>query len=657
MKAVRLRARRRRRRRGRAAAGDHGATLPRRRHEPRRPDEARRRAARAARRRHAACRSTTIEELDGRRRCGSARRSATATSPRTRCVRERYPVLAQARARRRVGPAAQHGDRRRQPAAAHALPLLPGRHEAVQQARARLGLPGASRASTATTRSSAHSEHCVATHPSDMAVALAALDATSTCTAPTASARSRCPACTGCPATSPQRDTVLDAGRPDHRRRAAAAGRAAALGVPQGARPRVLRVRAGLGRRRARTSTTARCSDVPDRARRRRARAVAGASGRGRRCAARRAERGGVRARRPTPSSPRRAAAAATTPSRCRWPATCCVRTLAELTAMSIADERAVGTPARAASTAASRSPARRRYAFEHPIEGVAYAAPVGRHHRRAARSTPIDPAPALGLPGVLAVLSHDNAPSARRDRRRRAAAVQCRHRRTTAGRSSPRWWRRRSSRRARPPPRSASTTRRASHDVELRADHPRLYKPDKVNPSFPDRHRSGRRGGGARTRGGPGRPDLRHRPPSTTTRWSRTPASPIWEDGDLARLRLDPGHLRRAPHARPGVRARPRARARDRPARRRRLRLQGHAAPAGGARRDRGAAWSSARSSSRSRGSRCSPASATARRRSSASASAPTPDGTLTAIAPRRVRADLDRARVRRADLRRRRA
>ena len=98
-----------------------------------------------------------------------------------------------------------------------------------------------------------------------------------------------------------------------------------------------------------------------------------------------------------------------------------------------------------------------------------------------------------------------------------------------------------------------------------------------------------------------------------------------VWEDGDLLALRLDPGHLRRAPHARRGVRARPQAGARDRPARRRRLRLQGHAAAAGGARRDRGPRWSSAPSSARQAAADVRAASATARRRSSASASAPT--------------------------------
>ena len=86
---------------------------------------------------------------------------------------------ADARHRRgRLGADPQHGDGRRQPAAAHALPLLLRRRRALQQTRAR---------ARAATRSDGFnrmhailgaSDACVATHPSDMCVALAALDAT-----------------------------------------------------------------------------------------------------------------------------------------------------------------------------------------------------------------------------------------------------------------------------------------------------------------------------------------------------------------------------------------------------------------------------------------------------------------------------------------------
>ena len=124
------------------------------------------------------------------------------------------------------------------------------------------------------------------------------------------------------------------------------------------------------------------------------------------------------------------------------------------------------------------------RYAFEQPIEGVAYAAPVVATIA-AGEIDAIDPAPALGLPGVLAVISHDNAPrlgqtddgelllfqsdtvhyrgqivaavvaETLEQAREAAAAVRIDY--------APR-----------------------DHDVELSAEHPRLYKPEKVNPSFP---------------------------------------------------------------------------------------------------------------------------------------------------------------------------
>ena len=84
-----------------------------------------------------------VEAHRRRRRCGSAPRSATATSAAHPLVRERYPAALLGAAPGRVRPAAQPRDDRRQPAAAHALPVLPGRHEAVQQARARHGLPRA----------------------------------------------------------------------------------------------------------------------------------------------------------------------------------------------------------------------------------------------------------------------------------------------------------------------------------------------------------------------------------------------------------------------------------------------------------------------------------------------------------------------------------
>ena len=151
------------------------------------------------------------------------------------------------------------------------------------------------------------------------------------------------------------------------------------------------------------------------------------------------------------------------------------------------------------------------RYAFEQPIEGVAYAAPVVATIA-AGEIDAIDPAPALGLPGVLAVISHDNAPSlgetddgelllfqsdtvhyrgqivaavvaeTLEQAREAAAAVRIDY--------APR-----------------------DHDVELAADAPEALQAGQGQPVVPRRHRAGRGGGGVRTRRGPGRPDLRHRP------------------------------------------------------------------------------------------------------------------------------------------------
>jgi xanthine dehydrogenase YagR molybdenum-binding subunit len=124
------------------------------------------------------------------------------------------------------------------------------------------------------------------------------------------------------------------------------------------------------------------------------------------------------------------------------------------------------------------------RYAFEQPADDVAYAAAVTATIA-AGEIDAVDPGRALALPGVLAVISHDNAPrlgetddgelllfqsdtvhyrgqivaavvaDTLEQAREAAAAVRIDY--------APR-----------------------DHDVELHPAHPRLYKPDKVNPSFP---------------------------------------------------------------------------------------------------------------------------------------------------------------------------
>ena len=94
-----------------------------------------------ARRRHRLLPSDRIEAAsDGGLRIGAGRAQQR---PRRRpAVRARLSGALAGAARRRLRAAAQHGDRRRQPAAAHPLPLLPGRHQAVQQAAAGIRLPG-----------------------------------------------------------------------------------------------------------------------------------------------------------------------------------------------------------------------------------------------------------------------------------------------------------------------------------------------------------------------------------------------------------------------------------------------------------------------------------------------------------------------------------
>ena len=287
------------------------------------------------------------------------------------------------------------------------------------------------------------------------------------------------------------------------------------------------------------------------------------------------------------------------------------------------------------------------RYAFEQPIEGVAYAAAVTATIA-AGEIDAIDPARALALPGVLAVISHDNAPQLGETadgelllfqsdtvhyRGQIVAAVVAET--LEAAREgadavhidyAPR-----------------------EHDVELRLGHPALLQARQGQPVLPHRHGAGRRGGRARARRGRRRRDLRHA------------ADPQQPDGAARepravggrrphRVRLDPGHVGRTQDARRGLRHPTRAGARRLPARRRRLRLQGHAAPAVGARRDRrqgrrAPGQGRAQPPADVRHGRLSHADDPARAPRRDPRRAPDRDR------PRRLRADLDGARVRRAD------
>ena len=105
-------------------------------------------------------------------------------------VRRDYGLLVARAARRRLGPAAQQGDDRGQPAPAHALPLFLRHQPALQQTPARQRLRGDRRVQPASMRSSGVSDACIATHPSDMAVAMRALDAMVETVRPDGAARS-----------------------------------------------------------------------------------------------------------------------------------------------------------------------------------------------------------------------------------------------------------------------------------------------------------------------------------------------------------------------------------------------------------------------------------------------------------------------------------
>jgi xanthine dehydrogenase YagR molybdenum-binding subunit len=123
------------------------------------------------------------------------------------------------------------------------------------------------------------------------------------------------------------------------------------------------------------------------------------------------------------------------------------------------------------------------RYAVEHDVEGAAHAAVVASTVAKG-RVRAVDPAAALALEGVLAVLWHENAPRVASDEDPDLAVLQ---RPDVAYRGQIV---------AVAVADSLEVAREAAalvrveyegepHDVELTADHPKLYKPDKVNPAF----------------------------------------------------------------------------------------------------------------------------------------------------------------------------
>jgi xanthine dehydrogenase YagR molybdenum-binding subunit len=123
------------------------------------------------------------------------------------------------------------------------------------------------------------------------------------------------------------------------------------------------------------------------------------------------------------------------------------------------------------------------RYAVEHHVEGVVHAALVQSTVAKGMVRA-VDPAAALALPGVLAVMWHENAPRVADDDDLELAVLQ---RPDVAYRGQIVAVAVADSLEA---AREAAALvhvdyEAASHDVELTADHPKLYKPDKVNPAF----------------------------------------------------------------------------------------------------------------------------------------------------------------------------
>ena len=150
-------------------------------------------------------------------------------------------------------PRASCATRRRPPAiccSARAVPISTIPTSPATSASPAAAAPR-SAASAASMPSIGASEACIATHPSDMAVAMRALDATvETVQARRRDAEIPIADLHRLPGDTPAHRNDADAGRTDHRGDAAEADRRQAY-LPQGARPRVLRLRAGFRRRRS----------------------------------------------------------------------------------------------------------------------------------------------------------------------------------------------------------------------------------------------------------------------------------------------------------------------------------------------------------------------------------------------------------------------
>ena len=207
----------------------------------------------------------------------------------------------------RLGAAAQHGLDGRQPVPAGALQLLPRRDVAVQQARPGQRLRARWTASTAATRSSAPAT--TASPPIRPTSRSRWSPSTRSCTraGPTASGPSPIDDFFLLPGDTPEREHPLEHGELIVAIEVPRGAGRAPVGLPEVPRPRVVRVRAGLGRGRG-ARRGRRDRRGPAGARRRRHQAVARAAGRAeparparrRRPASPRRPRAGA-GRRPTP--------------------------------------------------------------------------------------------------------------------------------------------------------------------------------------------------------------------------------------------------------------------------------------------------------------------------------------------------------------------
>jgi len=154
---------------------------------------------------------------------------------------------------------------------------------------------------------------------------------------------------------------------------------------------------------------------------------------------------------------------------------------------VTIAPTRAIGAPIDRIE-GAEKVAGEALYAYEYAVEGVAYGAIVTSTIAKGTIRA-IDAAAALATPGVLAVLTHENAGKLEGDGE--LAILQSprvAYRGQIVGAVIAETYE---------VAREAERLLRIDydvdeHDVVLRADHPALYTPEKVNPSFPSESNDG---------------------------------------------------------------------------------------------------------------------------------------------------------------------